>query len=237
MEKYNCLVVDDEPHALTLIESYVKQVPFLDLKGKCSNASDALRFISSEKIDLIYLDIQMPGFSGMDLATTLPPEIKIIFTTAFDNFALESYRVNALDYLLKPFSFQEFLTATRKIIKFNNQVTVTSKTEEVKREYLLIKADYKTYQLELNDILFFEGEKDYIKIYRKSAERPLMPLMSLKLLEEKLAGSSFMRVHRSYIVNLNNIEVIERNQIIFGKTRITVSEKYRDQFQQFLESR
>jgi len=177
MEKYNCLVVDDEPHAFNLIEGYVRDVPFLVLKGKCSNASEALQFISLEKIDLIYLNIQMPGFSGMDLATTLPAEIKIIFTTAFDNFALEPYRVNALGYLLKPFSFQEFLTASRKILKFDNQVKITSRTEKFKREYLLIKADYKTCQLELNDILYFKGKKDYIKIYyRKNVSRPLNAL-------------------------------------------------------------
>lgn len=235
MNKIRCVITDDEPHALDLVESYVNRIPYLQLVGKCSNAPDLITLLEKEMVDLIFLDIQMPALSGMSVARLLKDGPKIIFTTAFEEYAVESYKVNAIDYLLKPFSLEEFSKAAGKAQKniFPNQ---PQQTVSLKNENIIIKADYKLWQIPLNDILYFEGVKDYIRIYRKSVSKVLMPLLSLKTLESRLP-ESFMRVHRSFIVNLDNIEVIERNQILFDKARITISDKYKEDFGGFVNQR
>ena len=231
-----CLVVDDEPLARQLLKKYIDQTSFLQLAGEASDASQALDFLSDNAVDLLFLDIQMPDLSGMDFARALTAPPKIIFTTAFEQYALDGYKLNALDYLLKPFDYQEFLTAAHKAQHLYNLENNAISEQKDKQGYLMIKADYKLLQIAFKDILFIEGVKDYVKIHLSEDAKSLMSLLSMKTLEEKLPAN-FMRVHRSYIVNLDQIKVIERSQIVFGNTRITVSDKYREAFGEFISRR
>jgi DNA-binding LytR/AlgR family response regulator len=235
--KITCVIVDDEPMALKLVESYVKKTPFLDLKKKCSSAIEALEFIKEVPVDLLFLDIQMPDLTGLEFSKMLPKETRVIFTTAFDQYALEGFKVEALDYLLKPFDYAEFLSAANKAsIWFSmvkgKQESIVSK----EKEFLFVKSEYKQLRIKLADVLYFEGLKDYIKIYLKDEPKPILTLMSLKSIEEELSITQFLRVHRSFIVSLKNVEVIERSQIVINKQRITVSEQYKPKFLEFVNN-
>lgn len=233
--RLSCMIVDDEPMALNLVESYVAKTPFLDLRKKCSSAIEAVEFINNETVEILFLDIQMPDLTGLEFSKMLPKHTRVIFTTAFDQYALEGFKVEALDYLLKPFDYAEFLTAANKALEWFT--LVKGKTETAvsgKKEFLFVKSEYKQLRIRLSDVLYFEGLKDYIKIWLKDNPKPILTLMSLKLLQEELPTSEFMRVHRSFIVSLKNIDVVERSQIIINKQRITVSEQYKPQFSEFI---
>ncbi|WP_206542929.1 LytR/AlgR family response regulator transcription factor [Lacinutrix algicola] len=238
--KITCIVVDDEPMALNLVESYVEKTPFLELKKKCSSAIEAMEFIKKEPVDLLFLDIQMPDLTGIEFSRMLPKETRVIFTTAFDQYALEGFKVEALDYLLKPFDYAEFLAAANKaniwfeLLNGKEQKTQNMVSEE--KEFLFVKSEYKQLRIKLADVLYFEGLKDYIKIWLKDNQKPILTLMSLKSLEAELPEHQFMRVHRSFIVALDNIDVIERSQIIINKQRITVSEQYKPKFLAFVNN-
>ena len=233
--KISCVIVDDEPMALNLVESYIVKTPFLVLKKKCSSAIEAMEFIKTEPVDLLFLDIQMPDLTGIEFSKMLPKATRVIFTTAFDQYALDGFKVEALDYLLKPFDYAEFLVAANKantwfeLVKGKRETNVSEE-----KEFLFVKSEYKQLRIKLADVLYFEGLKDYIKIWLKDNPTPVLTLMSLKSLEEELPETHFMRVHRSFIVSLKNIEVIERSQIIINKQRITVSEQYKPKFLEFV---
>lgn len=230
-----CMIVDDEPMALNLVESYVEKTPYLTLRKKCSSAIEAVQFINNETVDVLFLDIQMPDLTGLEFSKMLPKHTRVIFTTAFDQYALEGFKVEALDYLLKPFDYAEFLTAANKALEWFTLVrgkTETSVSE--KKEFLFVKSEYKQLRIRLSEVLYFEGLKDYIKIWLKDNPKPILTIMSLKLLQEELPASDFMRVHRSFIVSLKNIEVVERSQIVINKQRITISEQYKPQFLEFI---
>lgn len=235
MLKISCIIVDDEPMALNLVESYVEKTPFLILKKKCSSAIEAMEYLKTEAVDLLFLDIQMPDLSGIEFSKMLPKETRLIFTTAFDQYVLEGFKVEALDYLLKPFDYAEFLVAANKASTWFD--LVKRKKEPVfseEKEFLFVKSDYKQVRIKLADVLYFESLKDYIKIWIKDNPKPVITLMSLKSLEEELPETQFLRVHRSFIVSLNNIEFIERSQIIINNQRITVSEQYKPKFLEFI---
>ncbi|ALJ05913.1 two-component system response regulator [Pseudalgibacter alginicilyticus] len=235
--KISCVIVDDEPMALNLVENYVKKTPFLILKKKCNSAIEAMEFIKNEPIDLLFLDIQMPDLTGIEFSKMLPKETRIIFTTAFDQYALEGFKVEALDYLLKPFDYAEFLTAANKANTWFELVKgKKSRMISEAKEFLFVKSEYKQLRIKLADVLYFEGLKDYIKIWLRDNPKPVLTLMSLKSLEEELPETHFMRVHRSYIVSLKNIDIIERSQIIINKQRITVSEQYKPKFLAFINT-
>ena len=235
--KITCIVVDDEPMALNLVESYVQKTPFLLLKNKFSNAIAAMEFLTTQKVDLIFLDIQMPDLTGIEFSKMLQKSTRVIFTTAFDQYALEGFKVEALDYLLKPFDYAEFLMAANKakewfsLVKDKNAPVLSEK-----KEFLFVKSEYKQVRIKLDDVLYFEGLKDYIKIWLKDNPKPILTLMSLKSLEENLPEEHFLRVHRSFIVSLKNIEVIERSQIVINNQRITVSEQYKPKFLEFVNT-
>lgn len=240
MREINCLIVDDEPMALNLLESYVKKTAFLNLKAKCKNAFEVIDYLHGDsKVDVLFMDIQMPELTGMDLSKMLPDNVWIVFTTAFEQYALEGYKVNAVDYLLKPFNYTEFLSAATKardlIYKTEKAAEENSKPLVSKELSLFVKSDYKHIRIFLNEILYFEGMKDYVKIYLVDKVLPVITLISLKKLEEELPTNMFMRVHRSYIVNLQMIQEVERHQIIFGDERITVAPQYREKFDLFLD--
>ncbi|HEY8784183.1 MAG TPA: LytTR family DNA-binding domain-containing protein [Mucilaginibacter sp.] len=247
----NCIAVDDEPLALGLVSSFIEQTPFLKLAGRFSSAVEALRAIHSQKVDVVFLDIQMPDLNGIELARVLDNsktnKPRIIFTTAYNQFALEGYKVEALDYLLKPFNYEEFLHAANKALayselleKSNASATATATLaaaipeERIEDEYLFLKVEYQLVRIALNDILYIEGLKDYVKVWLKNIEKPILSLTSLKSLEEKLPSKRFMRVHRSFIVSLDKINSITRNALQIGKVNITVGDQYKEAFSRFL---
>ncbi|WP_314235690.1 LytTR family DNA-binding domain-containing protein [Capnocytophaga sputigena] len=228
MQPLTCIIVDDEPMALCLLESYVKKTPSLQLVGKFSNAIDVLQFLHSNPApELIYMDIQMPELNGLQLSKKLPTASKIVFTTAFDQYALEGYKVNAIGYLLKPFDYSEFLETVEKALLIAG--TTAPQLTEVP-DYMFVKTDYKQVKVLYSDILYIESLKDYVRIYLIGDTPPITTLMSLKKLEEELPPEQFMRVHRSFIVALDKVEVVERNQIVFGKQRITIAEHCKEAF-------
>lgn len=229
----NCLIVDDEPLALDLMESYVKRTPFLSLAGRCGSAPEVLPLVRERKIDLIFLDIQMPELNGLELSRMLNEQTKVIFTTAFEQYAFEGFRVDALDYLLKPISYPEFLKAADKALQW---FEMSSRQENAGKEqdHIFVKADYKLIRIDLAKVLYIEGLKDYVKIYLEGETQPVVSLISLKSLEELLSSSHFIRVHRSFIVRLDKVKVIERNRIVFGKEYIPISDSYKDKFQEYL---
>lgn len=227
----NCWIVDDEPLALSLLESYVQKTSFLKLTGKYSNALSAMKHLADEKVDLLFLDIQMPEVNGMEFARVIGGHTKIIFTTAFSEYALEGYKVNALDYLLKPFSFTDFLTAAKKALNWF-EMTDRKPVGETVREGagIFVKSEYKLLHLMYDDILYIEGLKDYVKIYTESQPKPILSLISLKALEEDLPADRFMRVHRSYIIHKNKIASINKKRIVIGEKQIPMGDTYRKQF-------
>jgi two-component system, LytTR family, response regulator len=235
----NCLIVDDEPLALDLMESYVKQTPFLNLVGRCSNAIDALEKIKNNKIDLVFLDIQMPKLSGMELSRMLKENTRVIFTTAFEQYALEGFKVDALDYLLKPISYAEFLRSATKAQRWFGMAghdNLMDNQNSAKSKSIFVKSDYRMVQIELSEITYIEGVKDYIRIHLSSGES-VMTLMSMKAIEDHLNPDIFLRIHRSFIVNINKIKTIEKNRIVFDKIAIPISDSYRESVMNIINSR
>lgn len=238
----NCIVVDDEPLALGLIESYVKKTPFLNLVGSYSSAVEASQVLSSNPPDLMFLDIQMPEMNGLEFSKLIDGKTKVIFTTAFQQYAVDGFKVNALDYLLKPISYTDFLQSANKALNWfkltaNGANGETTEDNDDEKKSIFIKTDYKLVQIELDKILYVEGMKDYVKIHMEDQQFPILSLMSMKALESALPAKRFMRVHRSYIVQASKIKEVERNRIIFGKTYIPVSDSYKDAFQEFIDKR
>jgi DNA-binding LytR/AlgR family response regulator len=242
----NCIAVDDEPLALGLVSKFIEQTPFLNLVGKYSGAVDALKAIHQEKIDLIFLDIQMPDLNGIELARVLDKgadKPRIIFTTAYNQFALEGYKVDALDYLLKPFNYEEFLRAAQKALNYHellNRPNTTApaapaaEAEHADDNYLFLKVEYQLVRIALDDILYIEGLKDYVKVHLKNVDKAVLSLTSLKALEEKLPAKRFMRVHRSFIVSLDKITTMTKNSLQIGKMNIAVGDQYKETFGHFL---
>lgn len=236
--KLSCFIIDDEPLALGLLETYVERTDFLVLEGKYTSALAAVEDICTQLPNLVFLDIQMADLNGLEFAKSISPETRIIFTTAFEQYALESYRLNALDYLLKPFSYADFLRAATKALQWYELKHKAEETGgDVVKDSVFIKVDYKLVRLEIRRILYIEGFKDYIRIYLEDDSRPLMTHMTLKAFEAMLPSDKFMRVHKSFIVHTDKIKEVEKNKIIFGKIRIPVSESYRDLFQSYINGK
>ncbi|MDB5256159.1 MAG: two component transcriptional regulator, LytTR family [Chitinophagaceae bacterium] len=234
MKKIKCLIVDDEPLALDLIERYVTQTPFLELKGRCHSPLEAMVLIEKESVDLLFLDIQMLDMTGIEFSRTLKNGPKIIFTTAFEKYALEGFRVDALDYLLKPFSYEEFLRSANKAKEWFDRGEPSKETKEEKQSYLFVKSEYKLIRIDLSNILYIEGLKDYVKIHLQDKSAPILSLMSMKAIEEQLPEHDFMRIHRSYIINLSKIEIVERGKIKIRETYMPVADNYKERFQEFI---
>jgi DNA-binding LytR/AlgR family response regulator len=233
--KLKTIAIDDEPLALKLVVDYINKTPFLELAGAFENPLDAVEFLANGEAELIFVDIQMPDLTGIEFARTLEQQRKIIFTTAYEKYALEGFKLNAVDYLLKPFSYEEFLKAAGKARKLAEMEASSSPTIEANNQFLFLKSEYKIRRINFNDILYIEGLKDYIKVYTVGEDKPVLSLNSIKALEQKLPEDKFMRVHRSFIVNLEKIETIERSRIVFGKVYIPVSDQFKDKFQEYLD--
>ena len=300
MSTIRCIVVDDEPLAARLMESYVRKTPFLSLEGTFTGGAAAFAFLQEHAIDMLFCDIQMPGLNGMELSRMLPERTRIIFTTAFSNYALEGFKVRALDYLLKPISYADFLSSAMKAKEYfemveraaqvvdsaavpandsampaaadasnispavpANSASAASASNHAPSQpssadssaspspapaqapagvypapsggnlrSIFVKTEYRLQQIELDKITYIEGLKDYVKIHLNDGTQPVLSLMRLKNMEEKLPGDRFVRVHKSYIVQLSQIEAIERSHILIGSDRIPIGESYQpDLFQ------
>lgn len=229
------IAIDDEPLALQLVTGYIEKTPGLKLLGEFDNPVDAGDFLTGTIVDLIFIDIQMPDLSGIEFTRRLEKGLKVILTTAYEKYALEGYKLEVVDYLLKPFSYEEFLTAVKKAQRLIKLERHGLSTVDANNEFLFLKSDYKIRRINFNDILYIEGLKDYVKVYVQNNQKPILSLATLKHLEAKLPSGKFMRVHRSFIVHLEKIDMIERSRIVFGKTYIPVSEQYKDKFQEFLD--
>jgi len=226
------LVVDDEPLAAALIRSYVERTPFLHLVGEAHSAEEALELLDKNPVDLMYLDIKMPRLTGLQLARMIPPSVKVVFTTAYSDHAVEGFRVDALDYLLKPVSYEEFLESAMRAQR--EQTPVVAQIQP--GGHLLVKSEYRLLRIPFGDIEYIEGLKDYVKIYVAGEQKAILSLMSMRSLEEGLPVDSFMRVHRSFIVNLDKVRIVERNCIIMGGRAIPISDSYRKSFMERIEA-
>lgn len=236
----NCIAVDDEPLALGLVCSFIEQTPFLNLVGRFSSGVKALEMIHEVQIDLVFLDIQMPDLTGIQMARLLDRQPgsagpRVIFTTAFNNYALEGFKVDALDYLLKPFDYEEFLKAAHKARSYAELLQPEQRSPSAEQEeYLFLKVEYQLVRVAIKDILYIEGLKDYVKVYLEHTERPILTLTSLKALEQKLSPKAFMRIHRSYIVALDRISSVTKNAVAIVDLNISIGEQYKEAFNGYL---
>ena len=243
----NCIAVDDEPAALSLMASYISQTPFLQVHGKFNNAIDALREIhNNTDLQLIFLDIRMPDLNGIELARIIEQSdkksnLRVIFTTAYDQYALDGFKVDALDYLIKPFSFVDFSKAAAKaynyFVMLEHSQQALAKPEMVTdniKPYIYLKVEHQLVKIDVDDILYIEGLKDYVKVFRKNADKPILTLTSLKKLQEKLPASQFLRLHRSFIVAVAAIKTATKTSVQIADTTIYVSEQFKAEFHEFL---
>ncbi len=226
--KLKCVIIDDEPLAIDLLKSYVEKTPFLELAGTFDNAPSSMDTIMKDEVDLLFLDINMPQINGLEFSKTLSPSLKVIFTTAYDQYAIEGFRLNALDYLLKPINYTEFFQAANKALEWFKLIDNNRST------CIFVKSGYRMEKIDFKDILYIENQKDYVKFHLEDIKEPLSSLMSMQSLEDKLPSKQFMRVHRSFIVNLDKVKTIERNCVVFGKEYVPVSESYKNKFMDFV---
>lgn len=230
-----CLAIDDEPLALKQIGLYINKTPFLELAGLCNSAYDALEYLSSEKVDLLFVDINMPDLTGMDFVKSLRDKPYVVFTTAYSEYAIEGFKVDAVDYLLKPIGYSDFLKSANKVKSLFELKENLAETTKSPVDHIFVKADYKLIRVDLNEIKFIESMHEYVRIHLL-AGKPVMTHVTMKSIEQQLPTDKFMRVHRSYIVNLEKVKVVERNRIVFeNSVYIPVSEQYKEKFQAFID--
>ncbi|TDO20781.1 LytR/AlgR family response regulator transcription factor [Pedobacter duraquae] len=234
----NCITVDDEPLALGLISSFVNQTPFLYLAGSFSSGIKALEIINNQSVDVIFLDIQMPDLTGLQLAKILESmdqakRPRVIFTTAYNTFAIEGYKVDALDYLLKPFDYSEFLMAATKAKNYAELLKQNHSNVTPHEEYIFLKVEYQLVKIALNDINVVEGLKDYVKVHLSNGKF-ILSLITMKALEEKLPAQRFIRVHRSFIIAIDKIESITKTSVLIAGTSINVGDQYKEKLKNIL---
>lgn len=231
-----CIAVDDEPLALAQIKSYIQKIPYLDLVAICRDAFEAMDVMNKERIDLMFIDINMPDLNGLEFVKSLTNRPYIVFTTAYSEFAIDGFKVEAVDYLLKPFSQTDLLAAADKVKK-RIETTSQSYTPTSNDDFIFVKSDFHTNKIRIDDIIYIEGMSEYVKIFTESNPKPLMPLLSMRKLEDALPQNKFMRVHRSYIVNLDKVTDISRQRIVFGNTFIPIGDNYKDRFNDYINSK
>lgn len=231
----NCITIDDEPLALQQMVNYIEKTPYLNLVNKFESALHALEFLQNNTVDLMFVDINMPDLNGMSFVKSLNSTPKVIFTTAYSEYAIEDFKVDAVDYLLKPISYSDFLKASNKAKERYFPTNTIESTIHHDEDFLFIKSEYKIIRINFADIKYIEGMREYVRI-NLTNQNPVMALMSMKKLIDELPNNNFMRVHRSFIVNLNKITTIERNRIIFEKNiYIPIGEQYKEEFQKYLD--
>ena len=234
--KIKCLIVDDEPLAIKVLEKYIQDIDSLELVGSCRSATKALTYVTSQAIDVVFLDIQMPQLTGMAFAKSLQRPPKIIFTTAYREFAAESYEVNAIDYLVKPISFERFFQAIQKLQLALNTASMPLVTDapEMTDNTLLIKADKKQHVVKLEDIQYIESVKDYVIVH--TPEQNLVSYQSLTQVEASLPSDTFLRIHRSFVVNLYHIKAFNATSIVLPDTEVHIGRTYKDEVEQKLNA-
>lgn len=229
-----CLAVDDESLALDLLEDNIRKIPYLTLVKRCKNAFEAQEVLAREPIDLIFLDIQMPGITGVQFLQSVAAPPLVIFITAYEQFALDGFNLDVVDYLLKPVSFDRFLKAVNKAQELHTHRT-NNHVSAPALDYLFVNADYNLVKITIKDIVYVEGLKDYIKIFIGNAQRPVITRMSLKLIEEKLPSDKFVRVHKSFIVSVDKIISIRKGKISIGGIHVPISEHYKENLHRFID--
>ena len=237
MKTLRCIIVDDEPLAVKMLEGFVARTPFLELAGSFNDPVLALSEIRAQSLELVFLDIQMPDLDGMELSRMLPPETRVIFTTAFKQYAFESYEVSALDFLLKPIRYQKFLEAAQKAQEwFALKEAASAPVPSAEKTSVFLKVDGVLRKVELSDILFVEGMKDYVMFHLASVRQPLVTHLTMKAVEDLLPPEQFMRIHRSYILGLEHIaSVSPQGDVKVGDALLHVSEGYRPAFDAYLQ--
>ena len=231
------IAIDDEPLALQQLVTYIRKVPFLELVAECQSAIDAQKVLEQEVIDVMFIDINMPDLNGLDFVRTLAAPPLVVFTTAYSEYALEGYKVNAVDYLLKPFGMDEFMRAANKV-KQQYDLTHTAEVSRVDdNDAIFLKTEHRIVRINVTNIRYIEGMSEYLKIYLKEG-KPLVVLLSMKKMEERLSSTNFMRIHRSYIINLNEIQEVNKNRVILDQdTNLPIGDLYRDQLNRYIESK
>lgn len=234
--KIKCLAIDDEPLALQQISAYIDRTPFLEKVALCNSAFEALKYTDKQTVDLMFVDINMPDLNGLDFVKTLKNKPFVIFTTAYSEHAIDGFRVDAVDYILKPIAYNDFLAGVNKV----KDRMVLQKPDDEKnavstnKESLFVKSEYKLIRIDFHEIKYIESANEYIKIYLDNGQ-VVTTLVRLKSIEAELPCAKFMRVHRSFIVNLNKVKIVERNRIVFDKVYVPIGDQYKDDFQQFVD--
>ncbi len=233
-----CLAIDDEPLALQQLTTYIQKVPFLELAARCQSALEARKFLEQDTVDAIFCDINMPDLNGMDFIKSLQAPPLIVFTTAYSEYAVEGFKVNAVDYLLKPFGLDDFRRAANRIKERLENVSTNTQhlTPNSHPDALFVKTDYRMVKINIPDIRYIEGMSEYLKIYLEGEDKPIITLLSMKKIETRLP-ENFMRIHRSYIVNLHKIQEVNKNRIIMdAETFLPIGDMYKESFQQYLDT-
>ncbi|PBJ11714.1 LytTR family DNA-binding domain-containing protein [Flavobacterium sp. ACN6] len=230
-----CVIIDDEPLAVELLQDFVKKIDSLELISSFNNAIDAVSFINQNNVDLVFLDIQMPHFSGIDFLNTIEKKPLVIFTTAYSDYAVEGFNLGAVDYLVKPIPFHRFLKAVVRAQQVlqpamaNQALSENTNAPEIEQDFMFVRAEYENVKLNFADILFIEGLKDYVKIYTTD-NKFILTLISLIKLENLLSNKGFARIHRSYIINIKHVKSIQKNKVLISDKRIPISESYKSTF-------
>jgi DNA-binding LytR/AlgR family response regulator len=229
-----CLAIDDEPLALQQIAAYINKVPFLELAAQCQSALEARQFLSDDRVDAIFCDINMPDLNGMDFvkSPTAPP--LVVFTTAYSEYAIEGFKVNAVDYLLKPFGMQEFMRAANRL---QERLSIPASAPAETDDTLFLKTDYRIVKVNIPDIRYVEAMSEYLKVWIEGEAKPIITLLSMKKMEERLPDN-FMRIHRSYIINLDKIQEVNKNRVIMdADTYLPIGDLYKEAFQAYLDKK
>lgn len=235
MNNLKCIAIDDEPLALEQINTYIEKTPFLECVALCQSAYDALEYLAQNEVDLMFVDINMPDINGMDFVKSLKQRPQVIFTTAYSEYAIEGFQVDALDYILKPISYANFLRAANKAKTWFELNHRQPETLQTTKDCLFVKSEYKLVRIMFADIKYIESANEYIQIHLIN-DAPVSTLIRLKVIEEQLPKDKFMRVHRSFIVNLDRVKVIDRNRIVFdNKVHIPIGDQYKESFQAFID--
>ena len=233
-----CLAIDDEPLALQQLTTYIQKVPFLELAAQCQSALEARKFLEQDSVDAIFCDINLPDLNGMDFVKSLQAPPLIVFTTAYSEYAVEGFKVNAVDYLLKPFGLDDFRRAANRIKERQESVStnIQHPIPNTQPASLFVKTDYRMVKINIPDIRYIEGMSEYLKIYLEGEDKPIITLLSMKKIESRLP-ENFMRIHRSYIVNLHKIQEVNKNRIIMdAETYLPVGDMYKEAFQHYLDT-
>ncbi|MBI1783300.1 MAG: response regulator transcription factor [Sphingobacteriales bacterium] len=223
-----CIAVDDEPLALELLEDNISKVPYLQPVAKCSNAMEAMKLLQQETVDLIFLDIQMPGLTGLQFIQSLSVKPMIILITAYEKFALEGFNLDVVDYLVKPVSLERFVKACNKAYDLFQLKNRPASNADVAPDYFFVNVEYSLVKVNFSDITFIEGLKDYVKIHLVNSNKPIITRISMKSLEEQLPSAKFLRIHKSYIVSLNHITSVRKSSVYIADMELPISDNYRD---------